>query len=51
MAKSKDPLKVTLLSEGSLTQNWLFSIFFVIVQKTREGTERKAPELITERYS
>ena len=28
-------------------QNWLFSIFFVIAQKTREVTERKAPELIT----
>ena len=28
-----------------------FPFFFVIAQKTREGTERKVPVLITERYS
>ena len=47
MAKSKDPLKVTLLPEGSLTPELTVFHFFVIAQKTREVTERKAPELIT----
>ena len=51
MAKSKDPLKVTLLPEGSLTPELTLFHIFVIAQKTREGTERKVPVLITERYS
>ena len=51
MAKSKDPLKVTILPEGSLTPELTLFHFFVIAQKTREGTERNVPVLITERYS
>lgn len=44
-------MKVTILPGGSLTPELtIFHFFFVIAQKTREGTERKVPVLITERY-